>query len=66
MANTSSVASHLTSFLVGVISKVDDKRPEKSTALPFCKVGQGLSMEQLNGLRNKLKDNLEQFDPRFH
>ena len=63
--NTSSWASHLASFLVGVIDRVDLKNPSRSTALPFCKVGQGFAMETLNGLRNRLKDNLEAFDPRF-
>ena len=64
-ANTSSWASHLTSFLVGVLARVDEKNPSRSTALPFCKVGQGYSIEALNGLRNHLKNNLETFDPRF-
>lgn len=59
VANTASIASHATSFLVGVISKVDEKHPERSTALPFCKVGQGYSMQELSALRNFLRDNLE-------
>ena len=39
IANTSSWASHLTSFLVGVLNKIDLKTTSRSTALPFCKVG---------------------------
>ena len=64
-AHTASWASHLTSFLVGVLNRVDLKNPNRSTALPFCKVGQGYSLETLSGLRNLLKDNLETFDSRF-
>ena len=38
-SNTASFASHVTSFLVGVIDRIDQKNPSRSTALPFCKVG---------------------------
>ena len=63
--SSTSWAQHLTSFLVGVIVKVDPKVASRSTAMALCKVGQGLSMEQLSGVRNVLKDNLEPYNSKF-
>ena len=59
------MSSHVTKFLLGILSRVDEKVPSRSQAIPFVRVGTGYSMEELTGLRNKLANNFEQFDPRY-
>jgi DNA ligase-4 len=41
----------ITSFLVGVIDRIDPINPQIAYAVPFAKVGTGYSMEELNHLR---------------
>ena len=55
----------MTKFLLGVLSRVDEKTPSRSQAIPLVRVGTGYSMEELSGLRNRLGDYWEPFDPRY-
>jgi ATP-dependent DNA ligase len=47
-------------FLVGVIKSIGDK-----TAMPLCKVGTGLSIQELSHLQLQLKPHWKRYDPRF-
>ena len=59
------MSSHVTKFLLGIISRVDEKVPSRSQAIPIVRVGTGYSIQELTSLRNKLSSNFEQFDPRY-
>jgi len=52
---------HITVFLCAVSSKVDLRNPKRSKFIPFCKVGTGYSLPQLNELRTKLRPNWKRF-----
>jgi DNA ligase-4 len=52
---------HITTFLCAVSSKVDVKAPKRSKFIPFCKVGTGYSLAQLQELRTKLKPQWRRF-----
>jgi ATP-dependent DNA ligase len=58
-------ADHISVFLVGVIARIDEKNPNRSSAIPFAKVGMGYSMDELVELRARLKPHWSVFDPRF-
>ena len=38
-------SDRVTTFLMGVIDKIDDENPKNSYAIPFCKVGTGYKGE---------------------
>ena len=59
------MGNHVTRFLLGVMSNIDEKVPIRSKAIPFVRVGTGYSMEELTGLRGRLANNWEQFDARY-
>jgi ATP-dependent DNA ligase len=40
-------ADHISVFLLGVIARVDEMNPSRSSAIPFAKVGMGYSMDEL-------------------
>ena len=48
----------ITSFLLGVIDRIDPYNKNVAYIIPFAKVGTGYSVDQLAVLRQKLKDNL--------
>lgn len=52
---------HITVFLCAVASKVDLRNPRRSKFIPFCKVGTGYSLAQLQELRTKLKPQWRRF-----
>jgi DNA ligase-4 len=52
----------VTTFLLGIIEKIDSENQHNSHAIPFCKVGTGYSGDDLQQLRNKLKPFLVQND----
>ena len=62
-------SDQITSFLVGVIDKIDLKNPKKCFALPFAKVGTGYSFQELDIIRSKLKGflvkNEQKYKPSF-
>lgn len=60
--NTRHWTYQITSFLLGVIDRIDPLNNKIAYAVPFAKVGTGYSMEELAKLREKLKDNLMKFD----
>jgi DNA ligase-4 len=47
--------NHITVFLMAIASKVDLKDPRRSKFVPFCKVGTGYSLDELQQLRDKLR-----------
>ena len=47
--------NHITVFLMAIANKVDLKDPRRSKFVPFCKVGTGYSMEELQQLRDRLR-----------
>lgn len=63
--NTSHWTDQITSFLLGVIDRIDPLNPKIAYAVPFAKVGTGYSFDELGILREKLKDNLVKFDSKF-
>lgn len=60
--NTMHWTDQITSFLLGVIDRIDPLNHRIAYAVPFAKVGTGYSVDQLAMLREKLKDNLVKFD----
>lgn len=48
----------ITSWLLGLIERIDELNPKIAYAVPFAKVGTGYSVEELSALRDKLKNNL--------
>lgn len=54
----------ITSFLVGVITRIDQLNPKIAYALPFAKVGTGYSMEELSSLRSRLQTHLSRNEGR--
>ena len=53
---------HINSFLVGVSKKIDFENPKVSLVLPFAKVASGMSFEDLNIVRNRLKNEWIKYD----
>ena len=51
-------SDQITSFLIGVIDRIDTLNDDIAYAIPFAKVGTGYSLDQLNRLRQRLKDSL--------
>lgn len=51
-------SDQITSFILGVIDRIDPINPKIAYAIPFAKVGTGYSVDELSYLRLKLKDNL--------
>lgn len=47
----------ITTFLLGVIEKIDEDNPKVAYAIPFCKVGTGYTGEELEQLRSQLRKN---------
>ena len=56
---------HISSFLIGVIKTLDITNPKNSLILPISKVGTGYSIEELEILRQKLKNSWKKYDPRI-
>mmetsp|Transcript_60733 Transcript_60733/g.69397 ORF Transcript_60733/g.69397 Transcript_60733/m.69397 type:complete len:784 (+) Transcript_60733:504-2855(+) len=56
---------HITVFLMAVTKTVDKENPTNSLFYPFCKVGTGYSVEELNKLRAMLKPHWKKYDPRI-
>jgi DNA ligase-4 len=53
---------HINSFLVGVTKKIDLENPKNSIILPLVKVGGGISYEEYDLLRNRLKKHWIKYD----
>lgn len=58
-------SDQITSFLIGVIDRIDPLNPQIAYAIPFAKVGTGYSIDELNRLRSRLKDNLSKNEAKF-
>ncbi len=56
---------HISSFLIGVVKSIDLINPKNSVILPISKVGTGYSVEELEMLRQKLKNSWKKYDPRM-
>jgi|LauGreDrversion4_2_1035121.scaffolds.fasta_scaffold240809_2 DNA ligase-4 len=56
---------HISSFLIGVVKSIDLINPKNSVILPISKVGTGYSIEELEMLRQKLKNSWKKYDPRM-
>ena len=52
----------VTTFLMGIIKKLDNINPSKSIILPIVKVGSGYNMITLNIIRNKLRAYWKKYD----
>jgi DNA ligase-4 len=58
-------SDQITSFLIGVIDRIDPLNSMIAYAIPFAKVGTGFSMDELNQLRTRLRDNLSKNEGKF-
>lgn len=56
---------HISSFLVGVMKSLDMTDPKNCVILPISKVGSGYSIDELEILRQKLKNSWRKYDPRM-
>ena len=54
--------NHITVFLMAIVSKIDLKDPRRSKFVPFCKVGTGYSLEELQQLRDKLRPSFRPYN----
>lgn len=48
----------ITTFLMGLIDKIDPDNQKVAYAIPFCKVGTGYTGDELEQLRSQLRKNL--------
>lgn len=49
---------------MALAKKIDKENPNNSLLIPFCKVGSGYKVFELESLRTKLKEHLIKYDPK--
>jgi len=55
---------HISSFLLGVIKTINKDNPKNSVLLPIVKVGSGYSNDELEILRQRLKESWKKYETR--
>jgi len=58
-------SDNITSFLMGVIKRLDIENPKNSVILPFVKVGTGYTNQQLETIRTRMKNLWKKYDTRL-